>query len=210
MVTTRVCPHCNAYSHFTEAWSDQFAGSSAIEVRDKHLNRFLDVCDNCGGVVCGTHQMQTGDTHLWPIVVHRKDYPDVPEAIAAAASEAHQALGAEAPRACAAMARATIEATAKNQRVTGRNLEEKINKLAAAGLISDTTRDAAHEIRFAGNEAAHGDIVDEPISLEEAAAIAELMDAILHRVYQEPAKVARIRASREARTNRQEPTQAVG
>jgi Domain of unknown function (DUF4145) len=104
------------------------------------------------------------------------------------------------------MARATVEATAKDKGFTRGSLEEKINELAEAGLISTTTRDAAHEIRFAGNEAAHGDI--EPISVEEAAEIAELMDAILHRVYQEPAKIARIRASREARTNRQESTQA--
>lgn len=35
------------------------------------------------------------------------------------------------------------------------------------------------------------------------------MDAIFERVYQEPAKVARVRASREARRNGQEPTEAV-
>jgi hypothetical protein len=66
-------------------------------------------------------------------------------------------------------------------------------------------REAAHEIRFAGNEAAHGDLV-ETISVEEAAEVMELMDAILERVYQEPAKVAR--ASREARKNREVATQA--
>ena len=46
-------------------------------------------------------------------------------------------------------------------------------------------REAAHEIRFAGNEAAHGDLV-ETISVEEAAEVVELVDAILERVYHEP------------------------
>lgn len=36
----------------------------------------------------------------------------------------------------------------------------------------------------------------------------ELMDTILERVYQEPAKVARVRASRETRKNREVVTQA--
>ena len=42
------------------------------------------------------------------------------------------------------------------------------------------------------------------------AQIVELMDAILERVYQEPAKVARVRANRLARENAQAPAQAEG
>ena len=37
------------------------------------------------------------------------------------------------------------------------------------------------------------------MGVDEATEIVDLMDAILERVYQEPAKVARVRASREAR-----------
>jgi hypothetical protein len=204
----RVCPHCRVTATFTRRWSDSSPSADGDIDPDNPLF-FCDTCDNCGNPVCGVYP--AGSTleetpWMWPEAVPRKSYVDVPTAIASTAVEAHQALGAEAPRASAAMARATVEATAKDKGFTRGSLEEKINELAEAGLISTTTRDAAHEIRFAGNEAAHGDI--EPISVEEAAEIAELMDAILHRVYQEPAKIARIRASREARTNRQESTQA--
>jgi hypothetical protein len=137
-------------------------------------------------------------------MIHRKVYLDVPEAIAAAASEACQSLGAEAPRAAVAMARAVIEATAKEKGITRGNIQAKIEQLAADGHISEAMKEAAHEIRLTANEAAHGDLVDEPISVYEAREVVELMDAILERVYQEPAKVARVRASREARRNRQE------
>jgi hypothetical protein len=140
----------------------------------------------------------------------RKSYPDVPDAIATAASEAHQALGADAPRASVAMARATVEATAKDRGIIKGNLESKIDQLAKDGHISEAMRLAAHEIRFAGNEVAHGDLVNEPITVDDAAEIAELMDAILERVYQEPAKVARVRASREARQKPKEPSEASG
>ena len=97
------------------------------------------------------------------------------------------------------MARATVEAMAKDKGITQGGLESKIDHLAADGHISEAMKEAAHEIRFAGNEVAHSDILNEPISLEDATEVVELMDALLERVYQEPAKVARVRASREGR-----------
>ena len=60
-------------------------------------------------------------------------------------------------------------------------------------------KEAAHEIRFAGNEIAHGDLAEQPIQADDAVEVLELMDAILLRVYQEPAQVAQLRARREAR-----------
>jgi uncharacterized protein DUF4145 len=101
------------------------------------------------------------------------------------------------------MARATLEATAKNKGITSGNLQSKIQALTSTGHISEAMKEAADEIRLAGNEVAHGDILSEPISVQDATEIVDLMDAILERVYQEPAKVARVRASREARQSQQ-------
>jgi hypothetical protein len=197
---TRPCPHCHVWSHFTEMWSELvnngYGGATGIYMR------FCAVCDNCGRPVCGITMVGSradAPPLVWPETVTTKTYPDVPKAIAAAASEAHQALGALAPLASVAMARATVEATAKERGIAKGNVQSKIDQLAKDGHISEAMRLAAHEIRFAGNEAAHGDLVDEPISIDDATEIVDLMDAILERVYQEPAKVARVRASREAR-----------
>lgn len=205
-----VCPHCHAVAHFTEVWSESF-GYGEPFYRAGIYGRFCWVCDNCHRPVCGIYPSDTAATDpplIWPEEVTAKAFLDVPEAIASAASEAHQAIGARAPRAAVAMARSVVEATAKDKGITQGNVQAKINQLAINGHISEAMKDAAHEIRFAGNEAAHGDLVGEPISAEEAAEIVELMDAILERVYQEPAKVARVRASREARRNPQEPATA--
>jgi hypothetical protein len=202
---TRACPHCGAVAHFTEVWSESY-GPNEPPFGAGIYARLCWLCDSCGLPVCGiyrTHAPLSEPTHIWPEVVMTKDFPDVPEAIATAASEAHQALGAFAPRAAVAMARSVIEATAKDKGITQGSVQAKINRLAGDGHISEAMREAAHEIRFAGNEAAHGDLVSEPISVEEASEVVELMDAILERVYQEPAKVARVRASREARRNGQ-------
>lgn len=89
---------------------------------------------------------------VWPEVIPRKTYPDVPNAIAGAALEAHLPLDARAPRASVVMARATVEATAKDKGIAQGNLESKIDQLAASGHISEAMKEAAHEIRLAGNE----------------------------------------------------------
>ncbi len=51
--------------------------------------------------------------------------------------------------------RATIEAICNHQKVVGKNLEVRIDKLAKAGLISQSDADRLHAIRFLGNDAAH-------------------------------------------------------
>jgi Domain of unknown function (DUF4145) len=76
---------------------------------------------------------------------------------------------------------------------------DKIDALAKAGEISEHMREAAHEIRFAGNEIAHGDLAEEPITSDDARDVLDLMDAILLRVYQEPAQVEHVRERRKSR-----------
>jgi hypothetical protein len=203
---TRVCPHCHVTSRFSHRWSlDHYNEFDPSDFRAPDFTAFAWQCDNCDMPICGVYgpDAEAGEETVWPVTVARKTYPDVPPPIATAASEAHQALAAQAPRASVAMARATLEAAAKDKGITTGNIQDKINQLATRGHISESMKEAAHEIRFAGNEAAHGDILGEPISVEDATEVVELLDAILERVYQEPAKVARVRTSREARRNAQ-------
>lgn len=75
----------------------------------------------------------------------------------------------------------------------------EIDRLADQGLISELMRLAADEIRFAGNDAVHGNFIHEPITIGDAEDIVSLMDTILERIYQEPAGVERVRANRERR-----------
>lgn len=135
----------------------------------------------------------------WPKHVGGKKFPDVPDHIASAADEAHQCLSIGAHRGAIALARAVVEATAKDHEITKGMLDKKIDEMAKAGVISDAMKDAAHEIRFAGNEVAHADLAEESITKEDAEEVLELMDAILTRVYQEPAQVAKVRARRQER-----------
>ncbi|WP_328473661.1 DUF4145 domain-containing protein [Streptomyces sp. NBC_00448] len=131
-----------------------------------------------------------------------RGYPDsVPKAIAGAAAEAHSSLRVGNIQAAVLMARTTVEATAKAKGITSGNLVAKIDALYAQHLIYEHVRDAAHEVRFAGNDAAHGDLVDDPISADEAATIVELMDMLLDGVFIAPAKTAAQTLARQARKN---------
>ena len=99
------------------------------------------------------------------------------------------------------MARGVIEATAKEKGITTGNLFAKIDELHTQGLIREHIREAAHEVRLEGNDIAHADLMQLPISIDEASEVIQLVDELLVEVYQSPARVARVRQARAARNN---------
>jgi hypothetical protein len=135
------------------------------------------------------------DLRWYPINTRGKRYPDVPAEIAAAASEAHSCLAAEAYRGAVLLARSVIEATAKDKGMTTGTLVTKIDKMYERRLIREDIRDGAHEVRYLANDAAHGDFA-EPVPQTDAELILTLMDEVLEEVYQSPARVARRRVAR--------------
>jgi hypothetical protein len=187
------CPHCGVYANFTKRWQ----GDEVAPWRQDKVACLT--CDQCLRPIAAITESWGPLKEYWPKRILPYDFPDVPEEIAATASEAHLCLDAGAPRGGVALARAVVESVAKDKGIVNSKLVEKIDALHAAGHISEAMREAAHEIRFAGNEVAHGDLVVEPLGPESAEGIVSLMDEILHRVYQEPAQVARIRVDRERR-----------
>jgi hypothetical protein len=167
--------------------------------------RFLETCDNCEMPICGTiGDDEDSYEQVWPAALLGKDYPDVPTPIGNAAIEAYGSLASGAVHASVIMARAVVEATAKEKGITSGTLASKIEQLAARDLMSEAMKSAADEIRLAGNDAAHGDFISEPISASDAEEIVTLMDSILERIYQEPARVEQVRASRQKRRRRAE------
>lgn len=134
---------------------------------------------------------------VWtPEKVGGKQFADVPAHIASTADEAYKCRSIKADRAAILMARSVIEATCKHQEVDGRNLAAKIDGLSEQKLIRPHTQEAAHELRFLGNDMAHGDFV-EPVDDEDADAVLEVMSEILNEVYQGPARILRMRQKRK-------------
>jgi hypothetical protein len=170
-------------------------------------------CDNCGrmaitfGVAIGDPNSLDGLARWdwtkeplgWvPKAGVGREYPDVPEHIAPAASEAHACQSIGAHRAAVMLARAVIEATAKAKQISNGTLYNKIEKMHEHGFLSELVRDQAHEVRHLGNDMAHGDFV-EPVSAEEADEILDLMAEVLHTVFEMPAQLLRRKEARLAK-----------
>jgi hypothetical protein len=195
------CPFCAALVNFSAEWQSTTIPQRLSRYETDNSSIELLRCNNeaCRMLIVGVFDRFGGLNDYWPRAAMGKDFPDVPEQLAATASEAHACLSIGAARGAVALARAVTEALAKDNGQTKGSLMDKIDALATAGTISNAMKDAAHEVRFAGNEVAHGDLVDQPLSAEDAEEVVALMDAILLRVYQEPAQVARVRERRESR-----------
>lgn len=170
-------------------------------------------CDECEALSLGSAVLEEGQVvsaptfEAWlarqaldwlPLVGVGRDFPDVPEHIAEAASEAYECQSINAYRGAVLLARSVVEATAKEKGHTSGQLYAKIEALHAAGLVREHIRHAAHEVRHLGNDMAHGDFV-EPVSREEAEEVLQLMTEVLDEVFQSPARVERRKATRLAK-----------
>lgn len=127
-----------------------------------------------------------------------KEYQDVPANIASAASEAYACFSINANRSAVLLARTTVEAIAKEHGITDGSLYHKIEQMQQDGIIPNTLRDEAHEIRLLGNDMAHGDL-NVPVDEQDAADILGFLDSLLDYVYQLPMAVQKRRKIREAR-----------
>jgi hypothetical protein len=173
------CAHCNhisiAYMEAPRAWLDGYSPAD--------LANHLD---------------QQDDIQWLPLRGTAPIFEDVPDHIAAAASEAYECQSIGAHRAAVSLARSVVEATAKAKGITKGHLIEKIDKLEAERIIRPTVAAGCHEVRHLGNDMAHGDFTD-PVTDEEAGEVLELMSELLHDVFQQDARVERRRAAREAK-----------
>jgi hypothetical protein len=170
-------------------------------------------CQGCGALSWGYFEPDTqgfgGTVIRWmPLpgtTTDGESFADVPASVADAAAEAVLCMQAGAPRGAILLARAVIEATAKDRGVTKGNLAQKIDQLHEGGHIRTYLRDGAHEVRYTGNDMAHGDFPD-AISNADAEVLLQLMREVLMEVYQDPARRERLaRMARDAREARKNP-----
>lgn len=217
-MATTTCGWCGTLTHVTE-FSHGVGANELFSQVAPIQSAFR--CDTCGGLVVGAtfdpqwpNQLQHGGTtdvsymkHYWlsrdpdvwaPTFVAGQAFPDVPDHIAKAASEAFKGNSIGNHMSAILMARTVIEASAKEKGITKGNLLSKIDSLANQSLIRADTKEAAHAIREFGNDMAHGDISD-PVLPEDADEVLVLMSEILNELFQGPARVQAIKAKVAAR-----------
>lgn len=200
------CAYCKNITHVTPVWAEFLLGR-----REANILQGAATCDHCGRASIGYRALSADESatgvndkfarsanlRWFPRTGVSPEFPDVPQHIARAATEAHEAHSINALMAAILMARTVVEATAKEHGIKTGTLFSKIDAMKDAELIRKSTSEAAHEIRHFGNDMAHGDIAELP-STEDAAEVLELMDEVLNEVFQGPAKTKRIKDKRRA------------
>lgn len=208
---SRTCPYCDRTTHLTPRWGEvsSFRGSNTAILQG------AATCDHCGRASLafvanwrdfpgstGIERLNAAEDRAvtWlPKKGVSPEFPDVPQHIERAAKEAHGCFSIQSYMASILMARTVVEATAKEKGITTGRLIQKIDAMAAASIIREDTKDAAHEIRHLGNDMAHGDIEDLPAP-EDVEDVLVLMDEVLAEVFQGPARTARLKNKRAATT----------
>lgn len=202
------CPYCNVRSHMTPLHG--FSTS-----RDSSIFSAVFRCDHCYRLCVATSPYHGRHSHssdaikayvdseevekTWePKTVLGKEFPDIPSHISAPASEAFMCFSIGAYRAAVLLARAVIEASAKEKGVTTGSLYEKIDKLAEQMHVRSMLADAAHEVRLAGNDMAHGDFATAEIPEEDAEELLGFMEDFLRELFELPTRVQRRKNRRSA------------
>jgi len=210
-MASTLCPYCSKFSHLTPRWGRISEGDTYLHV--------AATCDNCdrllvgegsgpsltdgysgGGSEASSHVLQAVEalsrSISWlPLAAEAPVIQDVPDSIGLAAKEAHTSLSIGNHMSAILMSRTVIEATAKAKGITSGSLATKINALRDAQLIRPSIADQAHEVRFLGNDMAHGDIDDGP-SHVDAEEVLALIGQVLNEVFQGPALMERMRDRR--------------
>src|SRR3569833_1466980 len=127
-MASMVCPHCGHLAHFKI--EDQRRVYASDSPEDIECVGYM-TCAHCGMPVALAANGAGVVLHKWPLVTSGREYPEVPDEIAAVANAAHRCHEVSVPRAASTMARAVVEAIARDKNASGSNLMAKIDALAA-------------------------------------------------------------------------------
>jgi hypothetical protein len=117
------------------------------------------------------------------------DVSSVPFEIRRVYRETHFALCSSLPVLAGIGIRAVVESVCKDKSVQGRNLEIRINALAAQGYITSDGATILHSLRFMGNEAAHK---VKAHTNEELGVALDVVEYLLQGVYILPKRAERL------------------
>lgn len=111
-------------------------------------------------------------------------------------NEVVSAINAQLPVLTGIGLRTLIEAICKDRDIKGKNLEERIDGLATAGVLATSQAAFLHGHRFLGNAAAHEVTAAQP---EEISAALDIAENLLRTIYVLPALAARLKTGRKSK-----------
>lgn len=142
--------------------------------------------------------------HWWPAPGAGDLGDSIPKALQDAFVEGVRSHGAKAPHAAAVMFRRTVEGIVRDRgneaavrQLDHGDLPGALEHMHKASILDKTLYEWALEIRALGNTGGHFDAFDS-VSAEQADALLLVVRQLLRYVYEEPERMRKLRASRDA------------
>ena len=142
---------------------------------------WIGICNNCEQPLLVLNNGQV----VYPETVPSPTDHRIPEHIGLDLDEAKICFSAGAYRACAVMARRSIQSAAIQKGAGAGNLVSQINELETSGVITADLKDWATVVRWIGNDAAHPN--EDSVEENDAKDILELAEQFLNVVFVTPA-----------------------
>lgn len=188
------CPYCHKYTSLTASTQRVSTGRGEdvivrTEWKSDQGKWWIGITNCCKSPVLVHNE---GD------IVHPSPFPSptdkrIPEAIKQDLDEAKICFSVNAYRACAVMARRTMQSTCIEKGATKDKLGDQINELSSNGVITKDLKEWADVVRWVGNDAAHPTAVE--VNNEDAEDILKLAEQFLYVIYVAPA-IAKERRSK--------------
>lgn len=180
------CPHCGLYVCLMQAQT---------VFRDLHENViwhssagdmwWIGVCPNCRNGVLVHTDVNAGTETCYPTPLPTPTDERIPDEIRRDLDEAKRCYSVAAYRACAVMARRSMQTACIEQGAAKGNLVSQLHELEASGIITKSLKEWGDAIRWVGNDAAHPN--EDDLMQEDAEAILNLAEQFMHTLYIAPA-----------------------
>jgi Domain of unknown function (DUF4145) len=185
MATSAYCPHCHKHTALSVArapyktdWGTEY--TAALWQRNNGDSWWIGVCNACGNPSLVKNEGPT----IYPAPRPTPTDANIPEAIAADLNEAKMCFS-ECYRACAAMARRSIQSAALEKGIPFGDLVGQIRALTESGIITKDIEEWATVVRWVGNDAAHPN--HNPVTKIDAEDVLKLAEQFLHVIFVTPA-----------------------
>lgn len=199
---SRTCPHCGVSAAFSLRFSEKLdarLSDTALKVAVAERIACVYKCPSCMGplfVDAWNPVSIFGDGPRFETLSLPAAAPvdlSIPKPVRTALYEARLCLAVKAWMAAAAMARRAVEDIANSKQAAGRVLCDKIDDLAARGLITAGLQETAHEVRHLGNAGVHDGGGE-----EDAREAVQFVESLTEFIYIIPAKTKASKAKRTA------------
>jgi hypothetical protein len=142
---------------------------------------WMGVCNNCHEPVL----VLRDGWRIFPVPQPSPTDERIPKKIRNDLIEAKISFSVDAFRACAVMARRSIQSTCLDKGASNNDLVVQIEELTTKGIITKDLRDWATAVRWVGNDAAHPASAE--VTKHDAEDILKLAEQFLHVIYVAPA-----------------------